>query len=335
MNIRDVARRAKVSTATVSRVISGIDVVKPKTKERVLNAAEALRYVPNSNARSLSLGRSRLFGLLISDVTNPFFPDLIKTFTELAEKNGYGAIVSHTNYDSERMGRTIQRMMEQKVEGVAIMTSEINEPAIRLLRDHKVPLVFLNYAEAPKYSNMSEIKVDYELGIHEAIDHLVELGHKRIAFISGPQELRSAAWRRTFFLKTMEEKGLPVNSQTLVLGNHRVDGGYQAMQKLLALKKQPTAVLASNDLTAFGAISAIYAAGLQVPGDISIVGYDDIEISGSYNPPLTTVQLSRVEIATRAFEALFDATKGAKAGKASEAVPTKLVVRGSTSAPIR
>lgn len=331
LNIRDVAKRARVSTATVSRVMSGIDVVKPSTRERVQAAIAALNYVPNFNARSLSLGRSRLLGIIISDITNPFFPDLIKTFNDLAEKHGYGAIVAHTNYDAQRMQTSVQRMLEQKVEGLAVMTSEMSEPLIRQLEERKVPTVFLDMALDSE--SMGHIRVDYEAGIHQALDHITSLGHKNIAFISGPQDLRSAAWRQTFFLKALQEKGITIEPHHIVPGNHRVDGGYEAMKKLLASRHRPTAVLASNDLTAFGAIHAIYEAGLEVPRDISVVGFDDIEVCSAYNPPLTTVRISRVNIGTQAFEALYGVSQGKSIRADEKVVVPELIVRKSTAPP--
>ena len=333
MNIHDVAQRAKVSTATVSRVISGIDVVRPQTRERVMNAIKELGFVPNLSARSLSMGRSRMLGIIISDITNPFFPDLVQHFTQLAEAAGYVVLVSHTNYDVARAGQAIERMLARKVEGVAILTSELHESLVQQLNDHSVPIVFLDTSASYEFENWRTIAVDYDAGIHQAFDHLLGLGHKRVAFISGPTELRSAEWRKASFVKLMEERGIKISPSTLAQGDHRVEGGYAAMQALLAAKTPPTAVLTSNDLTAIGAINAIYDAGLRVPEDISVVGYDDIEISASYNPRLTTVRLSRTEIAVRAFEALHAATKGEKMPSPEKPIVTELVVRKSTARP--
>jgi len=340
MNIRDVAKRAKVSTATVSRVMSGVNVVKPETAERVRKAIEALSYVPNLSARTLSKGRSHLFGVVISDITNPFFPDLIYTFNELAEQHKYRAVFANTNYSSARMELCIHSLLEQKVEGIAIMTSEMSPNSILMIAERGIPMVFLN-EPGPK-KNLTNIVVDYKSGMEQAIDHIVGLGHKRIAFIGGPQDLRSAVLRQSIFLKALTEKGIKLDKNRLISGNHRVDGGYAAMQQLLEQTPRPTAVMTSNDLTAIGAISAIYEAGLQVPRDISVVGFDDIEMSSAYNPALTTVRLSRADIATRAFFALYYATNGVTgtAAKrkvrelADKMVPTQLILRKSTAVPV-
>jgi DNA-binding LacI/PurR family transcriptional regulator len=321
MNIRDVAKKARVSTATVSRVMSGINVVKPDTARRVRKAIDALSYVPNLSARTLSKGRSHLFGLVISDITNPFYPDLIYTFSELAEQHNYRAVYANTNYSPERMERSITGLLEQKVEGIAIMTSEVSEVSARMIADRGIPVTSLHESFAH--------------------DHVTSLGHKRIAFIAGPQNLRSAAERQSIFLAAMKGRGIKLDKQRLATGNHRVDGGHGAMQKLLQHHPRPTAVMCSNDLTAIGAITAICAAGLSVPRDISVVGYDDIDIAAAYNPALTTVRLSRAEIATRAFFLLYAATNGAKNSEvarnmerdAHPVVVTELVVRKSTAPP--
>ena len=333
MNIRDVARRAKVSTATVSRVVSGSDVVKAKTRERVLRTIKDMGFVPNLSARSLSLGRSHMLGIIISDIKNPFFPDLVQRFTELAEKCGFAVLVSDTNYEIERAKLAIERMLAHKIEGVAIMTSELHESLVRQLTDAHIPIVFLDSYEGELAETLRIVAIDYETGIHEALDHLIEEGHKRFAFISGPLTLRSAAWRQGFFLKSLRERKVKLNGQTLAAGNHQVDGGFAAMNGLLRGKKPPTAVLTSNDLTAFGAINAIYAAGLSVPGDISVVGFDDIAISAAYNPQLSTIQLSRTEIATRAFDALYAATLGEVMPSPPHPIRTQFIDRKSTAPP--
>jgi DNA-binding LacI/PurR family transcriptional regulator len=339
MNIRDVAKKARVSTATVSRVMSGIDVVKPETAKRVRKAIDALSYVPNLSARTLSKGRSHLFGVVISDITNPFFPDLIYAFNELAEQHNYRAVFANTNYSPERMERCITGMLEQKVEGIAIMTSEMSENSIRMIADRGIPVASMH--TSLEHENTSHIIIDYKSGMEQAIDHIISLGHERIAFIGGPQNLSSAVVRQDIFLGSMKEKGFRLDKNYLTSGNHRVDGGYGAMRRLLQNKTLPTAVICSNDLTAIGAITAIYEAGLSVPKDISIVGYDDIEISSAFNPALTTVRLSRAEIATRAFFALYMATNGVNDSKAAKTasrnvqhmVPTELVIRKSTAPP--
>jgi len=324
MNIQEVARRARVSTATVSRTINNPSLVNPKTAKRVWKAIEELRYLPNTQARSLVSGRSRILGLIVSDITNPFFPELIKGFEDVAILNGYEILVSSTNYDSARMALCVRRMMERKVEGVAIMTSEMDKHLVDQLAHRNVPMVFLDVG--PSGKGISNIVVDYAMGVNEAVDHLLALGHRRIGFISGPLTLRSARIRRSAFLRSLNRYGIE-GGELLVQGSdHTIDGGLQAMTRMLESKCNPTAALASNDVTAIGMMRAVRRAGLTVPRDISIVGFDDIRLAEFTDPPLTTVRLPRKELAERAFHALL--SDGA--AQPQSVVETHLVIRETT-----
>ncbi|MHB1021887.1 MAG: LacI family DNA-binding transcriptional regulator [Acidobacteriaceae bacterium] len=328
MNIKEVAKLARVSTATVSRTINGSDKVTPKTAERVRRAIESLDYYPNHNARALGSGRSRIYGLIISDITNPFFPDLVKGFEDVAVKHGMEVIVANTGYSSDRMKICVQRMLERKVDGVAIMTSEMDKHLIQEFSKRGIPLVFLDTGTPG--AGVSNISIDYSEGIHQAVEHLVELNHKHIGFIAGPMELASARTRKNAFLKAMQQSGMRVNPKLIQEGNHKIEGGYAAMERLIEMSDKVTAVLSSNDLTAIGAIRALQHHHLQIPEDISIVGFDDIEISTYLHPALTTVKLSRIEIATHAFNALHAANQRLDKQGSSYAIQPQLVVREST-----
>lgn len=305
MNIKAVAKRANVSTATVSRTMNGSAKVSPETAERVRRAIEALNFYPNTNARALGSGRSSLYGLIISDITNPFFPELVKAFDDIAVMHGQEVLIANTNYDPERMKICVTRMLQRKVDGVAIMTSEMDDRLVEVFSRRHIPLVFLDTGTpAP---GVSCVRIDYSAGIDAAVHHLIELGHKRIAFISGPMRLASARMRYKAFMESTARDHLDANPNLIQEGNHRVDGGHDAMKRILHSRARPTAVMASNDLTAIGAMGAIAEAGLRVPEDISVVGYDDIQLSAFTMPPLTTVRLPRAEIANAAFRALLNA----------------------------
>ncbi|HLJ45249.1 MAG TPA: LacI family DNA-binding transcriptional regulator [Bryobacteraceae bacterium] len=337
MSIRDVARRAKVSIATVSRALNNSSSVDPVTAARVRKAAEELRYFPDSQARSLVSGRSRILGLIVSDITNPFFPELVKGFEDVAISYEYEIMVSSTNYDSARMALCVRRLLERKVEGVAIMTSEMDQPLIDQLVRRKVPTVFLDVGSVHTF--ISNIQVDYTSGINAAVKHLLELGHRRIGFISGPLGLKSACIRRTAFLERLAGTGILEEDELVREGDHTIEGGLEAMTHLLALAVPPTAVLASNDLTAIGAMRAIRRKGWSVPDDVSVIGFDDIHFAEFTEPPLTTVALSRWELAENAIRALvsqIDAREsGREANGAEFYVKPSLVIRQSTGSPKR
>jgi LacI family transcriptional regulator len=328
MNINEIAKRAGVSTATVSRTINGSGKVSPKTAEKVLQIVNSMGYHPSSYARTLASGRSHVIGLIISDIVNPFFPELVGSFEEIALENGLEVIVANTGYDAERMSRSARRMIERKAEGVAVMTSEMEEGFIAQLKTQRIPMVFLDTGQVGLRTSNIEIK--YESGINEAVAHLVHLGHKRIGFISGPLQYASALVRQAAFLKCLDEYNLLRDEDLLQVGNFKIDGGEAAMKRLLHLEKRPTAVMASNDLTAIGAMRAAVQAGLRVPEDISIIGFDDIDICQITQPPLTTIQISRQNLAEKAFDALASIMKGKSKRGRHYALETRLIIRGST-----
>lgn len=328
MNIKEVARLAKVSTATVSRTINGSNKVTPETAERVRRAIETLRFYPNTNARALGSGRSSLYGLIISDITNPFFPELVKSFEDIAVQYGQEVLVANTNYDANRMELCVIRMLQRKVDGVAIMTSEMDEHLIGEFNSRRIPLVFLDTGTPQKL--ISNIVIDYTAGIDASVEHIASLGHTAIAFITGPMTLTSARMRRKAFTQGLKRKGIKLERHFVEEGNHRIDGGHEAMARLLDRNPRPTAVLASNDMTAIGALGAIRERGLRVPEDISIIGFDDIEISAFTQPALTTVRLSRPEIAKLAFRALYDTYQNPASKGQELTLRPSFIVRNST-----
>ena len=331
MNIKAVAKLANVSTATVSRTINAPDKVSPQTAERVRQAIQSSNFYPDTNARALGTGRSNLYGLIISDITNPFFPELVKAFEDIAVQHGQEVLIANTNYDPERIKVCVTRMLQRKVDGVAIMTSEMDENLVEVFSRRQIPLVFLDIGTPSP--GVSCVRIDYSTGVEMAMSHLIGLGHRKISFISGPLRLNSARARSKAFEESRVRNGLKITANMIEEGNHRVDGGHAAMQRILGSGARPTAVLASNDMTAIGAMGAIAEAGLHVPRDISVIGFDDIQLSAFTMPPLTTVRLPRAEIANKAFHALLNALppKHAKPGKGKEHhVMPQFVLRQST-----
>jgi len=328
MNIKEVAKRAKVSTATVSRTINNSAKVKPATAARVRKAIEELNFYPNTHARTLVSGRSRMLGLIISDITNPFFPELVKSFEDQAVQRGKEVIIGNTDYNPKRMAGCIRRMVERKVDGVAIMTSE-GDPALMMeLTRRNIPTVFMDTGKPSLHC--ANIRIDYAQGIHEALQHLFALHHRRIAFIAGPMNLESVRMRHDAFVGGLKARGL--DASMIEKGNHRIEGGAMAMRSLLKMPERPTAVVTSNDLTAIGALGAVLDAGLRVPEDISLIGFDDISFAHLTQPPLTTVMLSRVQLAVTAFAALEALMRHEDGTHADYTIPTHLVMRRSTRA---
>jgi DNA-binding LacI/PurR family transcriptional regulator len=331
MNIAEIARRANVSTATVSRTLNQSGPVKAATARKVWRAVTALNYYPNSHARTLVSGRSRLIGLIVSDITNPFFPELVRAFEDLAAQKQYDLLLTSTNYDTSRMTTCLRRMLERKVDGVAMMTSEMDTSLIRELSKRNLPIVFMDVGQmGPR---MSHVSIDYGNGIRQAVDHVASLGHRNIGFITGPLDLHSARTRRQSFVDGMRDHKITLERRLVREGTHTADGGEKAMKELLKLAKIPTAVVCSNDWTAIGALHAIHDAGLSVPHDISLVGFDDIPLTSYTTPTLTTVRMSARDVGATAFQALFSLIGEQHVEGDVYQVPTKLVVRESTTRP--
>ncbi len=331
MSIHEVAKRAKVSIATVSRTINGVPTVTPQLSRRVWKVIEELGYYPNTQARALVSGRSRIFGLIVSEITNPFFPEIVQGFEDMAVQQNYEVLLTSTVYDAKRMVQCVRRMIERRVDGVAIVTFGMEEALFDDLKSRNVPLVFIDVG--PPLPRISNIRIDYLHGIRQAVQHVAALRHDKIAFISGPLTLRSAVARQRAFSQAMEEIGLTVDPKYLIEGNHTMEGGIASMRKLLALPKHPTALLCSNDMTAIGAMRESYDQGIHIPQDLSVVGFDDIRLAQFVTPPLTTVKMSQTEIARLAFNALLaEVQRKSPASTGSEyTLKTTLVLRDSTA----
>src|SRR5256714_2627114 len=333
MDIREIARRTKVSTATVSRAINRIPTVDPQLAKRVWKVVDELGYYPNTQARALVSGRSRIFGLIVSEITNPFFPEIVQTFETLAVEQNYELLLTSTIHDPKRMEIAVRRMIEHRVEGVAILTFGMEDELLNDLRFRNVPLVFIDVG--PRAPRISNIRVDYLSGIRQAVQHLAALKHERIGFVSGPLDLRSAIARKAAFEESMLEIGLVCRPEFIVEGNHRLEGGRRALEQLSKFRERPTAILCSNDMTAIGVMRQAYEVRIQVPRDLSVVGVDDTRLAEFMIPPLTTIQMSQRELAKLAFDALLkEVGRERPSPEGSEYVlTTHLVLRNSTTFP--
>jgi len=331
MDIREIARRARVSTATVSRAINRVPTVDPQLAKRVWKVVEELGYYPNTQARALVSGRSRILGLIVSEITNPFFPEIVQSFEDIAVQHNYEILLSSTIHDPRRMELAVRRMIERRVDGVAILTFGMEESLTQNLRFRKVPLVFVDVG--PNVPGVSNIRINYLNGLRQGVQHLAALRHKRIAFVTGPTHLKSALARRAAFEEAMKEIGLEVRAELIVLGDHTMEGGMRALTQLLGLPERPTAVMCSNDMTAIGVLREAYDCDISVPGGLSVIGFDDIRMAQFTIPPLTTIQMSQSELATLAFKILINELEdqATRSAKPDYVLTTTLVLRRSTA----
>jgi DNA-binding LacI/PurR family transcriptional regulator len=319
------------STATVSRTINHAPTVAPDLAKRVWKAVEELGYYPNTQARALVRGKSRIFGLVVSEITNPFFPEIVQTFENLAVQHNYEILLASTGNDPKRTELSVRRMIERAVDGVAVMTFGMEEVLTDDLRFRSVPLVFVD-AES---KGATTIHIDYQRGIRQAVQHLAGLGHERIAFISGPLKKQSAVARKNAFDRSMKEIGKQTIAELIIEGDHTTDGGMRAFRQLSQLRDPATAVVCSNDMTAIGVMRQAYELGIAVPEELSVVGYDDIRMAQFMIPPLTTVQMSQTRLAEIAFRALLAKVEPEiyRQDANELLLSTDLVLRNSTSPP--
>jgi len=327
-----VAKHAKVSTATVSRALNHIPTVDPRLAKRVWRAIEVLGYFPNSQARALVSGRSRIFGLIVSEITNPFFPEIVQVFENMAVQNHYEILITSTVNDPKRMASAVRRMLERRVEGVAVMTFGMEEALLEDLRLRSIPLVFIDVG--PSRPKVSNIRIEYEHGIRQAVQHLAALRHERIAFISGPLRLPSARARLQAFTNSMAEIQIPVVENLVVEGTHTLEGGLVAADRLLTGKRRPTAIVCSNDMTALGVMRKSYELDISIPRELSVIGFDNIHLSEFVTPPLTTIEMSQAELARIAFHALQSEVERKEPNPSGTEyrLNTTLVLRRSTAA---
>jgi DNA-binding LacI/PurR family transcriptional regulator len=337
VDIRDVAQRAGVSISTVSRVTNRKGTVNREMTDRVWRAVRELNYQPDAQARALVSGRSHIIGLMVTEITNPFFPELIQCFEHLAVESGYEVLLASTPSDPASIARSVRRVLQRKVDGVAVMMFGREAPILAELASHSVPLVVMDGAPpgVPQRGRMDAVHVNYNEGIREAVAHLVGLGHQSIAFVSGPLHQTSARLRRHAFVKAMRSCRMQPRPDLILEGDHTLEGGMAAIGELLACPTPPTAVVCSNDLTAIGVLHGLFEAGKHVPTEVSVIGFDDVHIAQFMLPPLTTVRMSCADIAQVAFSILRHRIEASNPRQGVRPVETKLVVRQTTAPPLR
>jgi DNA-binding LacI/PurR family transcriptional regulator len=300
MTLEEVAKRARVSTATVSRVLNNIDVVSEATRKRVLRAASELRYHPNVYARTLAGGKSRTLGMIVSNIENPFFLDIFCSLEALAAENGYEAVVEHTDYKPNRLVAAVRSMLSRRLTGLAVIVSEMEPHLIEELSAHQLPIVF--YDVGRPAHNITSIRVRYERGMQRTVEYLYSLGHRRMAFVGHHAGLGPLHERKATFLRTVRNfTGVEATSASTV---DSPAGGRQAAHQLLSSGFAPSAILCVNDYMAIGVIRELRDQGYRVPEDVSVTGFDNIQLAEFIVPSLTTADIPRRRIGQTVFNVL-------------------------------
>jgi LacI family transcriptional regulator len=301
--MKDVARMAGVSTSTVSHVINNDRFVSEAIREKVEAAVKSLNYAPSALARSLKLNQTRTIGMLITASTNPFYSELVRGVERSCFERGYSLVLCNTEGDEQRMNRNLETLMQKRVDGLLLLCTETHQPSPEIMQRYpSVPTVMMDWAPFDGTSDL--IQDNSLLGGDMATQHLIDKGHTRIACITGPLDKTPARLRLEGFLVAMDRAGLPVPDGYQITGDFEFSGGFEAMQSLLAQKDRPQAVFIGNDAMAVGAYQALYQAGLRVPDDIAVVGYDDIELAQYMTPPLTTIHQPKDELGELAIDVL-------------------------------
>lgn len=326
MNLEDVARRAGVSTATVSRVLNNVGVVREATRVKVLKAAGDLKYYPNIHARALAGGSNRTLGLIVSNLENPFFVDVIHSMEEEARGRGYELLVANTGYDPERLKACVSLMIGRRIGGLALVVSEMDSELLDELAGRESPTAVYDVG-APR-GNMVNIRVNYGRAMQRIVEYLHSLGHRRLAFIGHHTSLGPLNDRRQAFLEVMEHFAPHVEFRTLA-DSDSFEGGRRAARTLLAGGFAPTAIVCVNDFMATGVLRELRAYGMRVPQDVSVTGFDNIALSDVVTPPLTTAHIARDLVGRWMFESITAEQAPASAGR-EIMLEAELIIREST-----
>lgn len=330
--IKDVADRANVSTATVSRVLSGASVVREPLRSQVMDAARALGYRPNRAARDLRARSSRTVGVLIPDIENPFFTSVIRGIEETLQHAGYSLQLANFNEDPDRETTHLENFRAEGVGGLIFAASRNPSPLYQQLADAGLPMVAVS--RAPGRLRVDQVTTANRDGAYTAISHLVNRGHKRIALINGPCAINTAREREDGYLAALADAGIAPDERFIVHCDFRQAAGHDAMIRILASNHRPTAVFTASNLLTLGALQAIHESNLDIPSQIAIVGFDDMAWAMSLRPPLTTVAQPALDVGDTAAQLLLDRIRKPDQPRKQIVLETHLKVRASCGPPV-
>jgi LacI family transcriptional regulator len=336
VTLRDVARRARVHPATASRALNPETrlLVSEETARRVLDSAEALGYRPNPVARSLRTRRSHTIGVLIPDLNNPLFPPMVRGLEDRLAEAGYVALIGNTDGDDRRERLVFERMRARHVDGYALATAQLRSPLLTEAAKAGLPVVLLNRV-VEDYSFPS-VSVDNERGVRMLVSHLVGLGHRRIAYIGGPQEISTGLSRYQGFMAGMQAAGLSVEPEQVTFAkSFSIEEGYRCGRLLLDATPRCTAIAAGNDMLAVGCYAVLDDLGIGCPAEVSVVGFNNMRFMDRLRPALTTVAFPHYQVGTEAAQLLLERIHGSQGPVKILYLAPELVVRNSTAAAAR
>ena len=330
-SIRDVAARAGVSVTTVSHTLNATRFVSDAAKAKVHEAAHALGYVPSEIARGLKHNTTRTLGMLVPNNSNPYFAEIIRGVEHHCYGAGYSLLLCNSNDDVQQQTDHLRVLAERRVDGIVLVASGDDDSIVASCKDLRLPLVLVD-REIDSIA-VDLIEVDHAAGGELATAHLLSLGHKRVACIGGPSDLRPSLQREAGWRRALDSAGIAPRADELVRGDFGPESGAAAMRRLLQSSQRPTAVFICNDMMAIGALHAAHEAGIDVPRELSVVGFDDIELAAYTSPPLTTVAQPKEAIGTGAAGLLLERLRDGRTEPRSAILQPELHLRASTARP--
>lgn len=327
VTIDDVARAAGVSKQTVSRAINNKGDISPKTRARILALINEMGYRPNRMAQAMNTSRSHMVGLVVPDITNPFFPEIVRAVQDAAMENGYTTLVCNTENSSEI--EVMNELMTHGIDGLITFTHRAKDATVKAFANRFGPMLIIN--REVDHPNVTSLMVDNVEGAELAVEHLVKLGHKKIGMLTTELESTSNTRRVQGYHQGLNKAGLPDDPELLVQADPTLAGGYSAAQTLIGHRPDVTAIFAYNDLMAVGALRACRELGVMVPQDISVIGFDDIQIASMVTPTLSSIRVDKYQIGKLAFERIFSLIQDSTGTIETIKVRPKLMVRESTA----
>ena len=332
VTIKDVARTAGVSPATVSRVLNDQRYVKEDVRARVLEAIKTLNYRPNRVAQRLRAAKSYLVGVILSDIKNPFYTLALSGIEQVLSEQGLSVLICNSNIDQKRENDFISLMISEEVAGVIIAPAQEQSEAMAEALKNGLPLVVIDRRMSRPITDV--VLADNQQGARAAIAHLIQLGHRRIGIVNGPQRLTSGRERYAGYLQAMNEAGLTVDEAHVRFGDYQLESGYTLTRDMLSGPTLPSALFIANNLMTIGALNAIHEMGLKIPEQVAVVGFDDLPWAQSLNPPLTTVGQPAYEIGVHAAELLLNRVAFPDRPARTVVLNTELIIRASTGSPV-
>lgn len=330
ITIKDIARLSGVSKSTVSRVLNNSPGVKEETRKKVLEIVKKYDYAPDIIASGLVKKRINTIGVIVSDITNPYYSVLVKGIEDICRTYGYGLLLCNTDGRITEEVKHVKLLIQKNVDGIIFASSKLESPALNIMRDNVEYFIFVGRLPS-NYEEYNYVVVDNFLGAYMAVNYLISLGHKKIAYLSGTWNTWPNIKRFEGYRKALEDNGLEVERKYVFNGDFSLEAGYNIGMKVLNMKNRPTAIFCANDMSAIGFLEACWELGFKIPEDISVMGFDDIPLSSFRNIQLTTISQSIYDQGAFAGKILIEKIQNKNKEKTQIVLPPKLIIRKTCS----